>query len=108
MAGVYSCQYVAIQGLDSTLVQACPAGVVVVIRDIDVYCAAALGGDFRFIGNNNQTIDYWSAEAGDAGHTHQWRGRQVFNPGNAFSVSTTVPMDVTVSGYLLQGVPPSP
>ena len=101
MANVYSQTFYAVQGLDGSYEWECTTGSVAIVSCIDVYAAGIDTGDYRFIGYNNQTIDYWDFGASDTAATHQWRGHQVFHAGLSFFVQTTRPMDVTVAGYLL-------
>lgn len=103
MTLVYSTQLLAVQGLDGSQVYTVPIDKVLVIRDLDVYWGGSISnaGNVALIGSAGQTI--WSTgSAGDgSSKSWSWRGRQVLESGEAFSVHTDTAMDVTVSGYLL-------
>jgi hypothetical protein len=101
MSGIYSTRFCAAAGLNGSLAYTVPEGNVAVLRDVDVYAAGVDGGFFRVIGSAGQTIDYWEFGGEDTAATHQWRGREVLSPGETLTFSTTSPMDVTASGYLL-------
>jgi hypothetical protein len=102
MATVYSVRLAAEQGLDGLLEYTVDAGHVVVVRDIDVYQGEQLvASHFFFVGSVGQTIDFWEHGPSTGADTHQWRGRQVFLPGDTFKLQTDAAFDVTVSGYYL-------
>lgn len=103
---VYSSRFIQQLGLDGSISFAIPSGFVGVLRDVDAYCNAELGFADLFIkGALNQTIawHHWDATTIDQ---FQWRGRQVFEPGELITATADtgigVAIDVTVSGYLLQ------
>lgn len=82
-----------------------PAGFIAVVRDLDAYCDATLGFATLFLhGAIGQAIawHHWDVATTDQ---FQWRGRQVYEPGELIEVEADtgigVGIDVTVSGYLL-------
>ena len=98
---MYSHRFFAGKGVASQIDEHVPAGVLWIVRDVDVYCNAPLGGArFTFMGELGQAI--WTAVwAPNTTSAQQWRGRQVFETGTLFSVKADEPTDVTVSGYVL-------
>lgn len=92
----------SLQGTTGYTSPAVPAGEVHVIRDVDVYGNAGVGGAINFwlTGESGQTIWYknWSPSQQSA---EQWRGRQVIGPGQSWGFHCDAPLDVTVSGYVL-------
>jgi hypothetical protein len=82
---------------------------VVVVRDIDAFFGGGIvGGAANFVGTEGQTFAYFPFTGLDSA-VFSWRGRQVFNPGDTFGMTTSsgtglgpAPgVDVMVSGYLL-------
>lgn len=97
---VYSSQLAAAQDFSGDLVVPVGAGVVVVVRDLDVYFGGIGGANVKLLGSEGQVIDAFSWEPLSSG-THQWRGRQVFNSGQTITLRTTVGCDLSLSGYVL-------
>lgn len=81
-------------------------GYIAVIKDVDAVLGGLSIGNVQLIGAAGQVI--WVAQAiSTAGAYFSWRGRYVLFPDTTAFVSTTVAMDVTVSGFMLLGPPPS-
>lgn len=104
MAPVYSTRILEAAGLASTIVYTVPAGYVLIIRDLDVYCHATGVDHVYLVGATGQTI--WHQEF-DVSTTFygSWRGRQVIYAGEQVSITAAMSVldgaDVTLSGYLL-------
>lgn len=97
---VYSTQLVAAQNFSGDLVVPIGAGVVVVVRDLDVYFGGLTGATVELVGSAGQIIDAFSWEPLSSG-THQWRGRQVFTAGQTITLRTNFGCDLSLSGYVL-------
>lgn len=97
----YSTSFAALQGLSGDHALTVPSGEVWVIRDIDVYADDFAPAEFYFIGASTQTIAYWQSSGASTPSTYQWRGRQVFEPGETIILRATNAADVTMSGYRL-------
>lgn len=102
---VYSSRFIQQRGLSSSTSFAVPSGFIAVVRDLDAYCDATLGfADLFLEGATGQAIawHHWDATTQDQ---FQWRGRQVYEPGELIVVTAStgigVGVDVTVCGYLL-------
>lgn len=105
---VYSECFFAEHQLDGSQSITADAGYTFVVRDVDVFCAAGVSAGLFVIGSNGQTIWAWAHDISTQGSgfdTGQWRGRQVIGENDLLKISTTGPLDVTVSGYRLTGVP---
>lgn len=101
MIAVYSTRFFALHGANGTFVYIVPAGRTAVVRDVDFYNGGGLSPAYYFLqGSAGQAIDYFQSPDLVA-HTHQWRGRQVYNAGESITVQSSQPSDITVSGYLL-------
>lgn len=98
---VYSEHLYSAVGLNGSASRSVPAGFRLVLRDVDVYNGAGGTATFFLKGGLGQVIWAHRWALGDGASSEQWRGRQVLDEGFSWSVSTTLPMDVTVSGYLL-------
>lgn len=98
---IYSTQFAAVQGLNGTLDVVFPAGLTAVLRDLDVYNGSGGTASVFLRGSDNQAIFANRWDLGAAAGVAQWRGRQVIRPGESASIVTSLPMDVTLSGYLL-------
>lgn len=104
MAGIYSKNLLSLQGLDGAWTSpAVEVGLVVVLRDVDIYWNGLGEAGFYLIGEAGQTIWWTGWGVADAGTAKQWRGRQVIEAGQTWGVHTDQPIDVTVSGYVLVG-----
>lgn len=101
MASVYSTRFAAVQGLNGTLDLVFPAGFIVVLRDLDVYNGSGGVASVFLRGNAGQAIYVHRWEVGDGASHEQWRGRQVLTPPEGASITCSLAMDVTLSGYLL-------
>jgi hypothetical protein len=77
-------------------------GYLMILRDVDVYNGAGGNASFFLQGGLGQAI--WAAlwGLGDGRSSKQWTGRQVIDYPYGASVTSDVPMDITVSGYLLK------
>lgn len=101
MATIYSTVFISELGLSGTHSYVCPSDRLLVLRDLDAYAETTVAArDLWLMGSRGQTIFHDSWGAPDQ-HNAAWRGRQIINPGDSFSVRTTDNVDVTVSGYLL-------
>lgn len=98
---VYSERLAQVLGLSGLELVSIPAGFTAVLRDFDVYWGGGVIRRAVFLrGAGGQTIFYNSF--GDTGGQYaSWRGRQVIQAGETFSIFTEDAMDVTLSGYLL-------
>jgi hypothetical protein len=80
-----------------------PAGLVYVVRDMDIVRRTTGSTDELVI--YNQTLGLLvNVNAGmlDTGQNYRWRGRQIYNEGEQFGVQSIVgTWDVAVSGYQL-------
>jgi len=101
MATVYSKRFIAASGITAEVSETVPAGVIWILRDVDIYCNAPLGGSRFFLeGSIHQTL--WSAVTNpNSINAVGWRGRQVLVSGESFYVRADTPTDVTISGYEL-------
>lgn len=98
---VYSTRFLAVQGLVGVAAYTVPVGQLAVVRDVNVYNGGGLSVTTAiWHGSAGQAIALWASQtdASDGFFT----GRQVFNPGESFDITTNGAWDVTVSGYLLQ------
>ena len=99
---VYSTRIFAALALEGSQTFTCPAGYRTVLRDVDLWMYNNADTDFFYVaGSEDQNIWAIVADAGVFG-AYQWRGRQVFNPGELIIFSNAGGfVDVTASGYLL-------
>lgn len=104
MAPVYSKRLYAVSGLNGGSSDLAPsAGLIWIVRDIDVYT----GGDMvstttiRFVDVTTGGTIWTGTTAPGSGGYFSFRGRQVFDATTAFKFTTTGPSDITVSGYEL-------
>jgi len=82
-----------------------PTGFIAVVRDLDAFIGTPIATPNIYLhGALGQTI-YWATATIGQSQINQWRGRQVYEPGELVVVHAEVgPLDawdVTVSGYLL-------
>lgn len=80
-----------------------PDGLIYVVRDIDINGVTDTTGDviavFNPLGGN---LFICREEAGQLNDNHQWRGRQVYSPGEPVQLeSFGGTWDVMISGYQL-------
>jgi hypothetical protein len=80
-----------------------PAGLVYIVRDIDIVQVSAAPADMDVTGAVGQAFFYYNvANAQTPGPNLNWRGRQVVNEGEPITVSVFHGgFDVTISGYQL-------
>ena len=99
---VYSSNLLEELGLNGSAGFPCPAGKVMVVRDIDCYALAPATSNahLRFVGNLGETLWLFQVDFGQQA-SGQWRGRQVFTAAQSFGIQTDSAFDVKVSGYLL-------
>lgn len=102
MTSVYSVQFVALAELTGSHGLDVPAGYKYILRDVDVVNRSGSAVAFGLVGSAGQFVWYWDPLYNANALGGQWRGRQVFNPGeqivfNALSGA----WDVTASGYAL-------
>ena len=107
-SSVYSKVFMDLHGVGSGDIEVItfePDGYVWVVRCIDVFLAGVGGGEFNVYDDAGAT--FFAAQVPDAsGSWQQWRGRQVFNPGNQISFEPQLldPLghaDIRISGYQL-------
>lgn len=102
---VYSTQLAAQKAFNGTLDVLVPTGFILVVRDIDVsFFGNGTTGSFNFFGNISNEL--WGVAFAASGfQTAQWRGRQVFETGQMFQLTTTGGSghwpDFQISGYKL-------
>ena len=78
-----------------------PAGVIWIVRDVDAFFGGGLaGGALDVVGTLGQTFA-WFPFTGLTAAAFQWRGRQVFNPGDVWGFTSGQGIDLTLSGYSL-------
>jgi hypothetical protein len=102
-SAVYSTRFFVQEALVGNLGYTVPDGYRAVLRDVDGFIDAYSGLTALAIdGVGGATIAYWSVASGTF-QTIQWRGRQVFNPGDiiGFLQTGADPVSVSASGYLL-------
>lgn len=100
MAAVYSVRFVALRNTSGGGVVV-PAGNVAIVRDIDAFFGGGIGGGaLNVTGPAGQTFA-WFPFTGLESSVFQWRGRQVFNPGETIGWTADHGVDLTISGYLL-------
>lgn len=99
---VYSVRLFEALGLEDVVSFTCVEGFTTVIRDVDIFFYAHdTESGFSLAGALGQYFWVVTVPAGD-GTTLQWRGRQVFNPGDTVGVGVGPgQVDVTISGYQL-------
>lgn len=101
---IYSTSIIQEEGLEGAATFVVPDTQVLVVRDIDVYATGVLDIPFTYVfahGNAGQAFFYYQWEPG-AQAWEGWRGRCVIENGQTFDVTSfNGPVDVTVSGYLL-------
>jgi hypothetical protein len=97
---VYSTRFIAVQGLVGTQAYTVPNGYRAVVVQVNVYNGGGVSVTTAiWHGSAGQAIALWASNltASDG----FFSGRQVFNAGESFDITTDGAWDVTVSGYLL-------
>jgi hypothetical protein len=96
------------QGLTGTKSYVVPTGYTLVVRDIDIAWGSEAFVPFgRVLGDGGQAFAIWNGAA-LAANIMSWRGRHVMTEGQTLTVSVdNGNADVSVSGYLLLGSPPT-
>jgi hypothetical protein len=105
LAQPYSAPLATLRGFSGSQQFQAPAGYTFVLRDLDAYNPVSSSGTYYLLGSIGQVMDAW-AYGGAGEGVHQWRGRQVIPAPGHFTVVSSQPIDVTVSGYVLFGIPP--
>lgn len=102
MADVYSTRLYAALDLHGNEGYTVPGGYVCVLRDVDIFSySSGSESGFALEGDLGQVIWYVLVPP-DTTQSYQWRGRQVFNPGDIITFNASAgSFDVTASGYLL-------
>jgi hypothetical protein len=102
MAAVYSARLIYEAGLSSSAAFTCPDGMVMVVRDIDVFVGAELAlPSIQATEASDGTFWIAVGTIGEAS-SFQWQGRQVFPAGSTLvMIAENGTWDVRVSGYLL-------
>jgi len=78
-----------------------PPGVVWVVRDIDAFFGGGVsGGALNVTGTLGQTFAYFPY-TGLVSSSFEWRGRQIFDAGDAWGFVSGAGVDLTISGYEL-------
>lgn len=86
---------------------AIPAGLTLVVRDIDAVIGISLGGTiWAYDTNGIQFWGYTFSTLAAGKQTASWRGRQVIPGPGFFYISTDYAADFRASGYVLSGVAP--
>lgn len=100
---VYSIRIFAQGALTGTHPVTVPAGLVYVLRDVDVWSRTQTSGDaFAILGSNAQLLWFVAIPPLVNPWIGQWRGRQIFNAGETVTFeSAGGEWDVTASGYQL-------
>jgi hypothetical protein len=98
---VYSQRFIQEAGLNGSSSYVVPAGFKAVLRDLDVYNGAGGTASVFLQGALGQAIWVHRWALGDGASPQDWHGRQVLETGESVTIRTDVPMDVTLSGYLL-------
>jgi hypothetical protein len=84
-----------------------PAGLTVVVRDIDVVTGVSLGGTvWAYDSDGVQFWGYTQTSLTGGKQWAGWRGRQVIPGPGFFYISSDYSADFRSSGYLLSGVSP--
>lgn len=102
-AAVYSTRFDAKQTFSGTSTLVVPDGFRAILRDLDVFFGEqALPAELRLNGDLGQGLYVVTNTIGTPSCA-QWRGRQVVNPGESFSVTVSGGgnADYALSGYLL-------
>jgi hypothetical protein len=100
---VYSVQFLCLAPLLAHNFVEVPEGSIMVVRDIDVFEASGDASTFMaWEGPSGNTLWLVAGQTAPTTRTYQWRGRQVFNPGESWDLhSISGTWDAQVSGYLL-------
>jgi hypothetical protein len=103
VADVYSTNFLDLHAAALGIGYEVPAGFKAIVRDIDVFFTALAVINLNIIGPSGGTFAYFSyIPSGSA--FQDWRGRQVFSPGDVIGVTGTIDagsFDLRMSGYLL-------
>lgn len=80
-----------------------PDGEVYILRDIDAWSSTGAAGDFFVLyGAAGVAIQLLAIGDGHSSHSTQWRGRQVYAPGEQLAVQVgTGTWNIQMSGYRL-------
>jgi hypothetical protein len=101
---VYSTRILQAHGATSGATFTVPAGMVLVVRDVDCYANATGYINFFLIGAAGQAIWWFEWNPTDQ-KPAMWRGRQVLLAGETLTTSVSVgisdSLDYSISGYLL-------
>jgi hypothetical protein len=100
---VYSTRLIEQAGLTGNVGFTVPEGFTCVLRDVDCYVANYdTETGFYFAGAVGNIL--WRVVFPDSAESsQQWRGRQVFNPGDIITFAAQAnPVDFAASGYLLE------
>jgi hypothetical protein len=98
---VYTLSMDQTQGIVGTHYHFIDTGIMWVVRNVQVYWNSQgnLEDEFRLIGDVGQTALYYQFTVSSGNRTFTWNGRLALV--TALGISTTSPMDVTVTGYQL-------
>lgn len=100
MAAVYSTRFF-MQHAAGGGIYTVPAGYTAVVRDIDIFYSGGVGSYVNVINPVYGTFAYAAFGASVDGALISWRGRQVFQAGEAIEWACTDDVDLMASGYLL-------
>jgi hypothetical protein len=80
-----------------------PAGMVAIVRDIDVVVRTGGASGFSFFDDATGT-EFWRVKPVPSDTVQQWRGRQVLNAGDTLDIENNNADEFScwVSGWLLQ------
>jgi hypothetical protein len=106
---VYSVRFFAVEGLTDPYIITIPDGYVGIVRCLTMFWNGDVAGDVYLVGANAETVVYFGATLADGPPRYfTWEGRYVVWAGDTIEVyGSADPVDVTVSGYLIAGAPPS-
>jgi hypothetical protein len=99
----YSIRFGAWSAISAAVSVVVPAGVVWILRDVDLVDSSITTGDFCNVeGHLNQSIFFARNQTATPGPWFEWRGRQVFNAGEHITVAPGAgAWHATLSGYQL-------
>ena len=106
MAAIYSVAFFSgdIDAGDPTIDYTCPDGFVAVLRAVDVFITGLLGPANCILFDTGTGSTFWQALASPPPiqQSFKWRGRQVFEAGNGFTLQRgDGTWGTRASGYLL-------
>lgn len=101
MATIYSTQLLAKHAASGSSIYLVPDGYTAILRDLDGWIYPAAGGPLLTLLGPLGNVLAQAEGSAITGTPLVWRGRQVLNPGDTFTVTADAASDFQVSGYLL-------